>query len=190
MIEQISFGKENDDARGGYEKSVSELVHKCNKSFNSFIENLIGKENISKEDIIRIDAEIQNTFFDKIKHNEGLFAIYGNQYGQNFEKEIENEKKQLDILSKSVLDASSEINEEGRVISTTMNGKIREKKVLIKRGLDKDGAWLDEYNGTLDGKEMSKEEAKQIFETQYALLQERWDKIRELILKRRKERID
>lgn len=66
MKEKISFGLESDRSIKNYENDVSKLV----RSYNSFVENLLGIGKINKEDIFRIDAQIENQLREEIKEKE------------------------------------------------------------------------------------------------------------------------
>ncbi len=180
-MEKLNSNIDNTKVTKDYEKRASNLA----KSYSTFIENLIGKGILDKEDIIRIDAELEN----EQKENS------------EFSKKITDQdlvlvKKEKDMGSHSVGVDEHGIKEESipPLVTEVLKGKINGQDVeiihktqddyIIKHG----HGHINTMEGWLNGKKLSEEEASKIYSEYYDLANARMTKIQRLVNKRREEK--
>lgn len=183
MKEQISFGPESDKSIKEYEKNASKIASK----YNSFFENLLKTGLISKEDVIRVDAEIENKLRDKVKKYE-----LENESGINTTNDFENSSRKDKIKQMSDSDLIFD-RKTKKVISSydsdnphvdTLKGKIKGQDVLIKkhwRGDPHSVMNYSKYEGLLNNKDLPQEEGKKLFEKYIRLQEERVKEIEDLL---------
>lgn len=193
--QEVSYGIESDNSIKKYEERASKLA----KSYNTFIDNLLGDGFISKEDIIRIDAEIENDFKngDAHKYNveeENIENITNSNLSLS-EKYTPFIDKKNNWKSGPYFDLKDYVSKATSVLSGEIDNKDvrikQEKFIYPSRG--RTGPSIgDQYKftGTLDDKKISEEQAEEIF-SQYADFQ-RWRtaKIGLLIAQRKGELYD
>ena len=144
---RISLGKENDASIKEYEKGAAKEASKRNTG----VENLFGK-GIDKEDVMRVDANIENEARDEI----------GKWKGSHMEKHAIGRAERI---------ANSDL--VFRVFGPGVAGfvgTINGHKVEIRTPIGRD---LGSFSGSIDGIELSREEAKKIGDDYYEIAKER-----------------
>ncbi len=166
-----------------YEKGISKLA----RNYNSFIENVLGTGLISKEDIVRIDAEIENDL--RCKRWSGVYV---------HNSEEANELIHSDLILSENVDTNYEHKEvkgpkDWQWKKTSfLKGKINGKNSDLKKEIFsyKDSSRINDqykYSGQIDKIELSFEECKSIFELHYEFQKYRMKKIQNLLEERQKE---
>ncbi len=210
--EKVSFGSESDKSIKHYEKQVSKLDNYFDP--NTPFENIFAKIKdknyegpVTKEEIIRIDADIENELRKKVSRLKEVIASFEQPEnihrggGEEFEKDLEKTEKQLEILTKSDLNLYEEDDDEVESVyarKRTMEGEINGQKVKLIEHYQADPITPEDkeydnyfgWEGTINGKEIPEEEIRELFKSQESILTDRNSKIDKLIesKKRKKEK--
>jgi hypothetical protein len=104
------------------QKSYEEYASKEAREYNSFIENLLGKGVINKEDIMRVDAELESSLMDEIKEQKE------NQY-KNPER-LALLEKELEFLKSAEKISTSMSKEEVNILGNNVNVPVAKAKTI------------------------------------------------------------
>lgn len=183
----VSYGKESDISIKKYEEKASKLAG----NYNTFIENLLGNGIISKEDVIMIDAEMEKD----LREGDGWkYDIYNQDVEDNINSNLTLSEKK-DRVFGGIKKEKSDIGPKDYEVKTTSNlsGETGGQNIKIERNKF-EYPWRSnienkfKFNGTLDGKQLSQEESKEIFSKYYKFQKDRLSKIEDLIEKRKDDK--
>lgn len=175
--EQISFGHENDKSIKDYEKNASKLA----QSYNTFVENLLGKGLISKEDVIQIDAEMENELRDQMSEEE-FKSFSESDLALSEKKEVNHDSHKKERINIGPKDYEVKT-------SSLLSGKLNDQDVEMQREkfeyTPKFGI-KDQYkfSGSMDGEKLSPEESKRLFSKYYKFQKDRLNKLENLLKER------
>ncbi len=184
---KVSYGNESDISIKKYEEKASKLAG----SYNTFIENLLGNGIISKEDVITIDAEMEKD----LREGDGWkYDIYNQDVEDNINSNLTLSEKK-DRVFGGIKKEKNDIGPKDYEVKTTSNlsGEIGGQNIKIERNKF-EYPWRSnienkfKFSGTLDGKQLSQEESKEIFSKYYEFQKKRLDKIENLIEKRKDDK--
>ncbi len=171
MKEQINnpFPAEIQASQKEYNKNIDSLVKEYG---GSFFRRLLGAGLITKEEIVKMDAEIENETIDR----------------SNASPNDENIKEYLNKLRNSNVILNSYVNEPNSILNypkpyseirDRIDGTVDGKEILvIKSEITKGDA---RYFGTLDNTELKSEEAKKLFDDYYDIAKDRTGKIKQIV---------
>ena len=150
-MEKISLREKNDKSIETYEKNVSKLPRK----FNSLFESVLGK-GIKKEDIIRLDAEMENELIDRVEELKK----------KNDTEGLSKAKEELDKFRNSnlIIDVKVKMGGLGGMgysVTRKIEGTIKGEEASIKELQFNSGEVTKsrfEYKGTVNGKEVNEPE--------------------------------
>lgn len=215
--ENVKPANERSESVKSYEKSASKTAG----GYNTTLENIFNSGLISKEDIIRLDAEVQNEILERIKINKKNSEDLANSPNgmtarSSFSKEeilLSNKKfivagnwgaehsseeqllKQIESDLNLTLNIETYESKQGDAkVQETLKGKINGQEVVLTRKIDEDDKndmsadEHAEYSGTLNGKELPKEEVKKLFLEHIDLQKIRLNKVENLYDKRAEEK--
>lgn len=193
MKEQMSFGPKKNESVEKYEKTVENFVkpslkEKISLFFQTAEFSAFKNKGITKEDIIRIDAELElaatklaegkelnspeKQYLDKIKNSDLFFT-------QNFSPDRSgsyawtNDSIKGDIKGEEV-----EVTEQYLMRANTQHPDGREKYEEGK----------ETYSGLLNKKKLSEEDAKKIFDEYNQIAKDRINAINNFISEKNKDK--
>ena len=156
-----SKSNESDKSRKEYEESVSK---NSDSTSTRFIKKILGNEqSIDKMDIIMNDAERENEL-----RSQGL-----------------NEAESLEISSSLIYKKVPTASLEVEVIEGLIDGK---KVEITNRGYFHDDE-MESYIGTIDGVELSRKDAKAIFEKYCEIAKTRTERINSIGYEKRQDEL-
>lgn len=163
------FGAEIKASQKEYDKSTKELVKQYG---GSFFHRLLGAGLITKEEIVKMDADMENEALDKVKANPDDATA----------KEYLNKLQNSNLIMDTFLNETGSLFDTPRKYSdirTKLEGSINGKNTFIlKSEITKDN---ESYSGHVDDNKLNQEEAKSIFENYFPIAKERTLKIQEIV---------
>ncbi len=191
MKESIDNVQQSEESNA-YDQRIGKMV----KSYNSFFENLFRTGLVTKEDIMRVDAEMENEQENKVRVEKE--RLTRNQFSDD-SLLVKMEERLLrmkgsDLIETETIDEDLEGTGEHDVYTVlhfkkVLQGNINGQEVFFetinegKRILDEETWEGARAKNFLNGKQLDDQEAKRIYDSYSDIAKERTQKIEEMVQK-------